>query len=255
MEAEDLGEVELETVEGRRAVYELLRSSRHVDKVLIAKNIKPSDIITKIEALADKQGIHINRVEKQKLDDVSQSRAHQGVVAIVKPYGYLSFSEFVQGLDIGRNPVILLLDGITDPQNFGALVRTADAAGVAGIIVTKRRSAPITAAVHKASAGATAYMKIVQVSNLSYTIDDLKERGFWVVGASERADQLYFEVDLKQPIAIVLGSEGAGISRLVAEKCDYLVAIPMEGQVSSLNVSVAGALLMYEALRQREMGG
>ncbi|MBE0446531.1 MAG: 23S rRNA (guanosine(2251)-2'-O)-methyltransferase RlmB [Actinobacteria bacterium] len=241
----------METVEGRRAVYELLRSSRHIGRVLIARNIKPSDIIVKIEALANKRGIRIDRVERQELDDISQSRAHQGVVAIVRPYNYLSFSEFARGLDIGKNPVLLLLDGITDPQNFGALVRTADAAGIDGIIVTKRRSAPITAAVHKASAGATAYMKIVQVSNLSYAIDALKEMGFWVVGTSEKADRVYFKVDFRQPTAIVLGSEGAGISRLVAEKCDYLAAIPMKGQVSSLNVSVAGALLMYEALRQR----
>jgi len=254
MEVESVSEVELESVEGRRAVYELLRSPRRVSKILLAKSIKPSDIIEKIEALANKQGIRIDRVDKQRLDEVSRSRAHQGVIAIVEPYGYISFSEFAQGLDISKSPVVLILDEVTDPQNFGALIRTADAAGIEGVIVTKRRSAPITAAVHKASAGATAYMKIVQVSNLSYAIEDLKEMGFWITGASEKADRAYFELDFRQPTAIVLGSEGKGISRLVAEKCDFLARIPMKGRVSSLNVSVAGALFMYEALRQREMG-
>ena len=241
----------METVEGRRAVYELLQSRRQAVKILIAKNIKPSDIVKKIEALANEQGIRIDRVDKERLDELSQSRAHQGVIAIVEHYHYLSFAELSKGLDKSKNPVLLILDEITDPQNFGALIRSADAAGVSGIIVAKRRSAPMSAVVHKASAGATAYVKIAQVSNLAYTIDDLKEMGFWIAGASERAERLYFEADLNLPVAIVLGSEGKGISRLVSEKCDFMVAIPMEGHVSSLNVSVAGALLMYEALRQR----
>jgi len=217
----------------------------------LAKNIKPSDIIERIEALASKQGVRIEKVDKSQLDEIAQSMAHQGVVAIVEPYKYLSFSELVENMDIKENPVLLILDEVTDPQNFGALIRTADAAGVAGVIISKRRASPMTAVVHKASAGATAYTKIAQVSNLAYTIDDLKEMGFWVIGAAEKADELYFEADFNLPVVIVLGSEGKGISRLITEKCDFLVAIPMKGRVPSLNVSVAGALLMYEALRQR----
>lgn len=241
----------METVEGRRAVYELLKSRGRVAKIYIAANIKPSDIVEKIEALANKQGVRVERVDKQRLDELSQSRAHQGVIAAVEAFRYASFAELAESLDIAQNPVVVLLDGITDPQNFGALLRSADASGVAGVIVAKRRVAPVTAAVHKASAGATAYVRIAQVSNLVYTIEELKDMGFWIVGASEKSHELYFELDLKRPIAIVLGSEGAGISRLISEKCDYLVAIPMEGHVASLNVSVAGALMMYEALRQR----
>ncbi|PIU27999.1 MAG: 23S rRNA (guanosine(2251)-2'-O)-methyltransferase RlmB [Candidatus Aquicultor secundus] len=241
----------METVEGRRAVYEVLKSRGRVTKIYIAAQTKPSDIVEKIEALANKQGIRVDRVDKQRLDELSRSRAHQGVIATIESYRYASFAELAESLDITQNPVVVLLDGITDPQNFGALLRSAEASGVAGVIVAKRRVSPVTAAVHKASAGATAYVKIAQVSNLAYTIDELKEVGFWVVGASEKSRELYFELDLNRPIAIVLGSEGAGISRLISEKCDYLVAIPMQGHVSSLNVSVAGALMMFEALRQR----
>ncbi len=241
----------METVEGRRAVYELLKSRSRITKLYMAAQTKPSDIIEKIEALANKQGIRIERIDKQRLDELSHSRAHQGVIAAVESYKYASFAELAESLDISQNPVVVLLDGITDPQNFGALLRSADASGVAGVIVAKRRVSPVTAAVHKASAGATAYVKIAQVSNLVYLIEELKEMGFWVVGASETASELYFDLDLDRPIAIVLGSEGAGISRLISEKCDYLAAIPMRGHVSSLNVSVAGALMMFETLRQR----
>ncbi len=241
----------METVEGRQAVFEALKSRKRISKIYMAQNIKPSDIIQKIEALANEQGVYIERVDKAQLDKMARSRAHQGVIAQVGMYKYLPLTELLAGIDMEKKPTLLLLDGITDPQNFGALLRTADAAGVAGVVVAKRRAAPMTAVVHKASAGATAYVKIAQVSNLSYTIGDLKEVGFWVIGASEKSATAYFEADLNQPIAIVLGSEGKGISRLVAEKCDFLVAIPMKGEVSSLNVSVAGAILMYEALRQR----
>lgn len=243
----------METVEGRRAVYELLKSAKRPSKIFIAKNLKPSDIIEKIEALANKQGVRIDRVDMQRLNEISQSRAHQGVIAMVEAFQYLSLTELTSGLNIKGNPVLLVLDGITDPQNLGAIIRTADASGVAGLVVAKRRVSPITAAVHKASAGATANVKIAQVSNLVYAIEELKEMGFWIIGTSEKAEKLYFEIDLNLPLVIVLGSEGKGISRLVSEKCDFMVAIPMKGYVSSLNVSAAGAILMYEALRQREI--
>src|SRR3990172_2726893 len=165
----------------------LRSSSQRVNRLLVAKNIvpkAPTDIMAKIEALAHEQGVRIDRIDRRELDELATSRAHQGVVAIVEePYRYLSLGEFAHSLDIAQRPVVLLLDGVTDPQNFGALLRSADATGVAGVIVAKRRSAPVTAAGHKASAGATAYVKLVQVSNLSYAIDELKEMGFWVVGA------------------------------------------------------------------------
>lgn len=244
----------METVEGRRAVYELLKSPKRPIKIFIAKNLKPSDIVENIEALAHRQGVRIDRVDIQKLNEMSQSRAHQGVIAAVEAYQYLSLAELTSSLTIEDNPVLLILDGITDPQNLGAIIRTADASGVAGLVVAKRRVSPITAAVHKASAGATANVKIAQVSNLVYAIEELKETGFWVIGASEKVEQVYFETDLTLPLVIVLGSEDKGISRLVSEKCDFMVAIPMKGHVSSLNVSAAGAILMYEALRQREIG-
>ncbi|MBS3908109.1 MAG: 23S rRNA (guanosine(2251)-2'-O)-methyltransferase RlmB [Actinobacteria bacterium] len=245
----------METVEGRRTVYELLRSAGRVEKILIAKESKSTDILDKIEALARKQGVRIDTVDKDRLDDIAGSRVHQGVIAYISAYEYLPFSEFCSRLDITAKPVVLLLDGVTDPQNFGALIRSADATGAAGVVVTKRRSAPVTAAVHKASAGATAYVDITQVSNLSYAIDELKEMGFWVVGASEKAGRAYYDIDFNMPLVVVLGSEGGGLSRLVAEKCDFLAAIPMRGEISSLNVSVAGAVLLYEALRQRRVSG
>ncbi|MBI4733520.1 MAG: 23S rRNA (guanosine(2251)-2'-O)-methyltransferase RlmB, partial [Rubrobacteridae bacterium] len=208
--------------------------------------------IADIEALAKKQGILVSRVDRRDLDEFTGSRVHQGVIAILKePQEFLSFADFAAELDMDSNPIVLILDEVTDPQNFGALIRSADAAGIDGIIISKRRSAPMSAAVHKASAGASLHMKIVHVSNLVYTIEDLKEMGFWVTGASEKAKQQYYEIDFTGPMVIVLGSEGKGISRLLREKCDFLAAIPMYGKVSSLNVSVAGAILMFEAVRQR----
>jgi 23S rRNA (guanosine2251-2'-O)-methyltransferase len=245
----------LDTIEGRHPVYEMLKSSRRVAKVLIANNLKTAEIIADIEALAKKQGVLVSRVDRRDLDEFTGSRSHQGVMAIIKePQEFLSFADFANDLDMDLNPVVLMLDEITDPQNFGALIRSADAAGIDGIIIPKRRSAPMSAVVHKASAGASSHMKIVQVSNLVYTIEDLKEMGFWVMGASEKAKQQYFEIDLKGPIVIVMGSEGRGISRLLREKCDFLAAIPMQGNVASLNVSVAGAILMFEVVRQRAIG-
>lgn len=244
----------MEIVEGRHPVYEMLKSSNRVSKLLIANNLKAADIVVEIEALAKRQGILVSKVNRSDLDEFTGSRSHQGVVAILKAaQEHISLADLLEEIDMDSNPVLLVLDEITDPQNFGALIRTADAAGIDGIVVSKRRAAPMTAAVHKASAGAASYVKIAQVSNLVYTIEDLKEVGFWIVGASEKAKQSYYDIDLTGPIAIVLGSEGKGISRLLREKCDFLASIPMMGNVSSLNVSVAGALLMYETVRQREV--
>jgi 23S rRNA (guanosine2251-2'-O)-methyltransferase len=174
------------------------------------------------------------------------------VIVETGPFQYYSFKKLLG--DIGRiNPFLLVLDGITDPQNFGALLRSAESCGVTGVIIAKRRSSPVTAAVFKASAGGIFHLKLVRVANLVTTLKELKKKGVWVVGTAPEAEVAYFAVDFKLPLAIILGSEHRGISRLLREECDLLISIPMLGNIKSLNVSVAGALIMYEVMRQRNL--
>lgn len=208
--------------------------------------------MVKIIAAAKELNVPIEYVQGDKLDKLAPEIRHQGVAALVAP---VSFSMLEDVLDkaysSGEKPFLLLLDELQDPQNVGALIRSADAAGVHGVLLPKRRSCPLNMSVEKISAGAISYVPIVQIGNISQTLQKLKKEGFWVVGADMEGETLYFETDLDRPIVLVIGSEGKGMNRLVKENCDMLMRIPMRGGVNSLNASAAGAILLYEVVRQR----
>lgn len=239
-------------VEGRNAVIEALRGKRKVSKILIAKGIKPGKSLGEIIKLAAKKDIKLVYTERTRLEDLAISQVHQGVIAYVEPIIFLTLKELLSLLDKKkRTPFLLILDGVTDPQNFGSLIRTAEAAGVDAVIIGKRRTATVTPTVIKASAGAIEHIPLVQVGNIASVVEGLKDSGIWVIGSSDRAKVSLYEADLTGSMALVLGSEGKGISRLVSERCDLVVRIPMQGKVSSLNVGVAGAVLMFEVRRQR----
>ena len=238
-------------IAGRNPVMEALKSGREIDKILIAKGTEGGSLI-KIIGKAKDRGIPIQYVERQKLNEMSESTSHQGIIATVAAYEYSDLDDILDNIkDKGKDPFILILDEIMDPHNLGSIMRTADAVGVDGIIIPKRRSVGLTATVAKSSAGAIEYVPVAKVSNIAQTIDRIKEKGIWVAGADMSGAKEHYSSDLKGPLALVIGSEGEGISRLIKEKCDFLVKLPMIGQVSSLNASVAAAVLMYEAFRQR----
>ncbi|MCG8541722.1 MAG: 23S rRNA (guanosine(2251)-2'-O)-methyltransferase RlmB [Clostridia bacterium] len=239
-------------IEGRNPVIEALRSGRDIEKILISKGNKEGSI-KKIMAMAKENRVFVQYVDKNKINQISTSGAHQGVIAYVAAYRYHELEEILDAARSKEEDIILIiLDEITDPHNLGSIIRTADAVGVHGVIIPKRRSVGLTAAVAKTSAGAIEYVPVTRVTNLSRTIDYLKEQGIWVVGADMDGEKLHYDSDLAGNIAFIIGSEGKGISRLVKEKCDFLVKLPMKGRVSSLNASVAASILMYEALRQRK---
>lgn len=238
-------------VEGRNPVIEAIKSNREIDKILIAKGSEQGSI-QKIIGMAKEKRIVIQYVEKAKLDAMSETKSHQGVIALVTPYSYKTVDDIIRTAeDKNEDPFIIILDEIEDPHNLGAIIRTAECAGAHGVIIPKRRAVGLTPVVIKSSAGAVEYMNIAKVSNIASTIEELKERGVWIYGADMDGEQDYFNKDLSGPIAIVVGSEGKGIGRLVKEKCDFLVKIPMNGKISSLNASVAASVMMYEVLRQR----
>ncbi|NMB26473.1 MAG: 23S rRNA (guanosine(2251)-2'-O)-methyltransferase RlmB [Tissierellia bacterium] len=235
---------------GRNPVLEILKSDKEVEKILVTKGqLKGS--INKIIGIAKDRNIIIQQVDKNKLDQISGGNAHQGVAALVSPYNYSSVDEIIdKARKLNTSPFIIILDGIEDPHNLGAIIRTAECGGVHGIIIPKRRSAHVTQTVYKSSAGAVEHMSIAKVNNISDTIEELKEKGLWVYGADIDGQEYYFNTELKGPIALVIGSEGKGISRLVKEKCDFLLKIPMFGHISSLNASNAASILIYEVVRQ-----
>lgn len=236
---------------GRNPVLEILKTDKEIEKILVAKGqLKGS--INKIVALAKDMNIVVQYVDKKKLDQVSQGGNHQGVAALISPYRYSSMDEILnKAKKLQEPPFLLILDGIEDPYNLGSIIRTAECSGVHGIIIPKRRSAHVTETVYKSSAGAVEHMLIAKVNNLSNTIDELKEKGLWIYGAHMEGKDKYFEVDLTGAVALVIGSEGKGISRFVKEKCDFLLNIPMVGKISSLNASNAASILMYEVVRQK----
>ncbi|HHY36509.1 MAG TPA: 23S rRNA (guanosine(2251)-2'-O)-methyltransferase RlmB [Firmicutes bacterium] len=244
-----------EIIEGRNAVLEALRSGRPIGKILVAAGSRPGPL-QELRRLARERGIPVQEVDRTRLDRLSGTGKHQGVIARALAREYATVEEILQiARERGEDPFLLLLDGIEDPHNLGALIRTAECAGVHGVVVPKRRAAGLTAAVGRASAGALEYMAVAQVPNLARCIEELKGQGIWVVGADPQGEQVYTAADLTGPIAVVIGGEGKGIGRLVKEKCDFLVQLPMRGRISSLNASVAGSLLMYEILRQRAAKG
>lgn len=238
-------------IEGRNAILEALRNDRDMEKLFVLRgNVEGT--IKKIIAQAAQKGVVIQEVSRQKLDELSQTKNHQGVIAFVSCHNYVEVEDILQrAKDKGEPPFIVLLDGITDTHNLGAIIRTAECAGAHGVIIPKRRSVGLNATVAKTSAGAIEYMPVARVTNIVKTMEQLKKQGLWFACADMKGLD-YFDTDMKGAIGLVIGSEGDGVSRLVKENCDFTVAIPMYGKIASLNASVAAGLLMYEIVRQRK---
>ncbi len=238
------------TIEGRNAVMEAFRSGKTIDKLFILDGCKDGPVVSIVRE-AKKTDAIITYVQKERLDQISQTGKHQGVIAYAAAYEYAEVEDILQAAkEKGEPPFLILLDNIEDPHNLGAMIRTAHQAGAHGIIIPKRRAVGLTATVAKTSAGAINYLPVAKVTNLSVTIDELKEQGLWFVCA-DMDGELMYRMNLKGPIGLVIGSEGEGVGRLVKEKCDYVAKIPMYGKVDSLNASVAMGVLAYEIVRQR----
>ena len=252
MEKEKKDEVQ---VEGRNAVLELLESGKDINKIFITKGEKHGSI-HKIIAIAKERRIILVEKDKKQMEQMAQTPNYQGVIATVPPFAYCEVEDILEeAKQRQEDPFILILDGIEDPHNLGSIIRTAETAGVHGIIIPKRRAATVNSTVNKVSAGAVEYMKIARVNNINDAINTLKENDVWICGTDMDTDKYYYDEDFTGGIGIVIGSEGYGISRLVKENCDFLVKIPMKGKVNSLNASVSAGIVIYEALRQREVVG
>ena len=238
-------------VEGRNSVLELLESNKDINKIYITKGEKHGSI-NKIIAIASEKRVVIAEKDKRHMDEMSQTHNHQGVIAIVPPLDYCEVEEI---LDVAKQrneePFILILDGIEDPHNLGSIIRTAETAGIHGIIIPKRRAAQVNSTVNKASAGAVQHMKIARVTNIYDSIKKLKDVGLWICGTDINTETYYYNQDLTGPLAIVIGNEGKGISEKTRKNCDFLVKIPMKGKIESLNASVSTGIIVYEAVKQR----
>ena len=238
-------------IEGRNAVAEAIRAGRTIDKLFIAKG-ETDRTLARIAARARERGVVVTECDRRKLDAMSVTHAHQGVIAQAAMREYSSLDDILAlAAERGEDPFVVVCDEIADPHNLGAVIRTAECAGVHGIVIPKRRSAGLTAVVDKASAGAAEHMRIARVPNLTAAVKELKKAGLWVFGADAGGTQSLWQAPLTGPICLVIGSEGFGMSRLVRESCDFLVSIPMHGKVTSLNASAAASVLIYEVLRQR----
>jgi 23S rRNA (guanosine2251-2'-O)-methyltransferase len=239
-------------IEGKNPVIELLKSGHPIDKILIADNIKPGDAVNEILRLARAKGIPVERVARHIIDKQSVTAANQGVIAYAAAKEYVSLNGLLAiSAEKNEPPLYVILDGIEDPQNLGSILRTAYASGVHGVIIRERRAAGLTATVAKASAGAVWYMPVASVSSIAQAIETLKKNNLWVIGIDRSGEAEYTQMDFKSPAAIVIGSEGKGLSELVRKRCDFMAHIPMRGEITSLNASVAAALVMYEAFKQR----
>ena len=240
-------------IEGRNPIIEALKNNRSIEKIMVNKASKEGSI-KKILAMAKENKVIIQEVDRHKLDEMSESHAHQGVIAITSDYRYYDLDEILEiPKERGEDPFFIILDGITDPHNLGSIIRTADAVGAHAVIIPKRRSVQITPIVAKASAGAVEYLPVCKVTNIVNTIKTLKENGLWIA-AVDMDGQTFYQQNLGGPLGLVVGSEGEGISRLVKQNCDFTVSMPMSGNVTSLNASVAGGILLYEVYRQRNAG-
>ncbi len=238
-------------IEGRNAVLEALRAGRAIDKVYIAKG-ETDRALGLIAGKAREQGVPVVDCDRKKLDFMSVTRAHQGVIAVCAVREYSSIDDILAlAQERGEEPFVVVCDEISDPHNLGAIIRSAECAGAHGVIIPKRRSAGLTAIVGKTSAGAAEHLAVAKVSNLPSALEELKAKGLWVYGAAAEGASPMWATDFSGAVCLVIGSEGGGMSRLVREKCDFLVSIPMLGQVSSLNASTAAAVLLYEVLRQK----
>ena len=238
-------------IEGRNAVIEALRAGASIDKIFIQKG-ETDKTLGHIASTARAAGVVVVDADKRKLDFMSRTHAHQGVIALASVREYVSVEDILNiAREKGENPLIVVCDEISDPHNLGAIIRTAECAGAHGVIIPKRRSAGLTSIVGKTSAGAVSYVPVARVPNIPALLEQLQKEGVWVFGTAAEGTTALYSADLKGPAAIVIGSEGEGMTRLVREKCDFLVSIPMKGKISSLNASAAAAILLYEAVRQR----
>ena len=246
---QNIGMDGLEVIAGRNPVTEALKGDRDVERIFIADGAEGS--VSKIVAIAREQGVIVDFVPKEKIDAMAPGAKHQGVVAKVSEYSYADMEDvFAKAEEAGEDPFIIILDEISDPHNLGAIIRTAECAGAHGVIIPKRRAASLTQTAALSAAGALECMPVVQVTNLARTIEELKEKGIWI-GAADMDGETYYEASLTGPIAIVIGNEGKGVGRLVKEKCDFVLSIPMYGRINSLNASNAAAVLMYGIRRAR----
>ena len=237
-------------IEGRNAVIEAFRAGKTIDKLFVLEHCKEGSMNTVLRE-AKKQGTVINYVKRERLDQMSETGKHQGVIAYIAAYEYGSVEDILKKAeDKGEQPFVIILDDIEDPHNLGAIIRTANLAGAHGVIIPKHRASGLTATVVKASAGAINYTPVAKVTNISKTIEELKEKGLWFVCADMDGTTMY-DLDLKGPIGLVIGNEGKGVSHLVKEKCDFIAKVPMFGNIDSLNASVAAGVLAYEIVRQR----
>lgn len=242
-----------EFIGGRNSVMEALKSGRAINKLLLAKGERQGSI-RELVALAREKGLVIQEVEMTKLNSLAGGLRHQGILAMVPPIDYVEIDDILQrAMEKGEVPFLVLLDELEDPHNLGAILRTADAVGVHGVLIPKRRSCPLSGTVAKTSAGAVEYVPVARIGNIAQTMKQLQKQGFWIVGADMDGEKSYYEADLTGPIVLVIGSEGKGMGRLVKETCDVLVQIPMRGHINSLNASAACSLLLYEVFRQREI--
>ena len=238
-------------IEGRNSVIELLESKKDINKIFVTKGEKHGSI-NKILAMARERNVIIVEKDKRQMEQMAQTPNYQGVIAIVPPFEYCEIEDILENAKIkNEDPFVLILDGIEDPHNLGSIIRTAETAGVHGIIIPKRRAASVNSTVSKVSAGAVEHIKIARVTNISDSIQKLKDNGLWICGTDIDAKNYYYDQDLKGPLGIVIGNEGQGMSEKVKKNCDFLVKIPMKGKVTSLNASVSTGIVVYEAVKQR----
>jgi len=238
-------------IEGRNSVIELLESKKDINKIFVTKGEKHGSI-NKILAMARERNVIIVEKDKRQMEQMAQTPNYQGVIAIVPPFEYCEIEDILEDAkNKNEDPFVLILDGIEDPHNLGSIIRTAETAGVHGVIIPKRRAASVNSTVSKVSAGAVEHMKIARVTNISDSIQKLKDNGLWICGTDIDAKNYYYNQDLKGPLGIVIGNEGQGMSGKVKKNCDFLVKIPMKGKVTSLNASVSTGIVVYEAVKQR----
>ncbi len=238
-------------VEGRNSVIELLESGKDINKIFIEKGEKHGSI-HKIIAMAKEKRVITVEKDKRQMEEMAQNKNYQGVIALVPPFEYCEIEDILdKAKEKGEDPFVLILDGIEDPHNLGSIIRTAETAGVHGVIIPKRRAVGVNSTVAKVSAGAVEHMLVARVTNITDAIEKLKKEGLWICGTDINTDKYYYEQDLTGPIGIVIGNEGSGMSNKVTKKCDFLVKIPMQGKVTSLNASVSAGIVIYETLKQR----
>lgn len=242
----------MRTIIGKNPVCEVIKSGKRIEKIYFLKEKQKAILPYELEAILQEKGVNIDYISKKRLDILANEGNHQGVVAVVEDFKYSTLEEVHEKANQqGKAPFIIILDGITDVHNLGAIIRSAECAGVDGILIPERRSAQINETVAKTSAGALEHMSIVRVGNINQSIQELKDLGYWVYGADMSGDAVYYEEQYDTAVAIVIGGEGKGIAKLTRERCDRIVEIPMIGKVNSLNASCAATLLIYEVLRQR----